>query len=680
MSDTATAATATADTLLIDLGAARELAVLLSAAAEEIVADQIALRDHLDRASALLHTDRTGALVPLASARRGFEDLAGDLRGRLDQIDRTHHGFGVLDHLSTQLDAWQGSPRAEGREALLAEMREVILRLVDGDEDHARRVERAIRGGLTAAAAFEFVAAELAFDQRVAAVMSGFGLDETSAREMIERFDANLVDLRARGFGDDESLAALTIVENFELDLGVILHHAAQTDTGLLDTVGQGLAARGLGVTLTEFEALAGLEEHFSVFDNATGGARDERVSVGDLEFVVEHPWLFAPSQVVAAQALLDLPGLRHRLDTAEANTDLFAAGGFGSTEPGDGMIAEVDLRAFMLKAQLHTILGDYADEIDIAADASGVVDGYRSENDFRAFVADNPDLPEEVVAAAEVALEAGWFDESWFQEHKDELAMAAALLASGAVIVATGGAGSFVLVVGSGMLAAGGTTIAINLATGEPMLDDLLANTAKGAFIGAGIHAAAAGAAASLTATTGLGRVAAIAGVTGGSADVIATGGFDLIIPEEDEGAVHDLAEQIGTVAGGIEAAEGMGEWATRHMARFDSVEEQLAALTDRVSRQRQARHVQGSPNQIDGGYFDDAADAQRVLDAVHDRSADVLCITRNQDLLVRYDGVTGIHRSMPESGLEIAETNMFLIKGTSIPSVVPTRPWRTR
>jgi hypothetical protein len=508
--------------------------------------------------------------------------------------------------------------------------------------------------------------------------MEAFAIDEAAALAMIERVDAAVAGLLDRGFSTDDAVAALAIVENFGLDLATALDHADAVGIDLHAALGQMLTARALGVTLAEFGALSGLEEHFAVFDNAGGGSRDRRVSAHDLEFVVAHPWRFTPSQVLAARALLDQPLLRNRLDTANHNADLFSGAGFGSNEPGDGLIADVDLRAFLLKAQLHTILGDYADRIDIANDPSGIVDGFRSENDFRAFIADNPDLPEPVLAAATVALESGWFDETWWDEHKDELAMGAALLAAGLVVVATGGAASILLVVGAGAFAGGATTVAINLATGAPMLDDAAMNAVRGGFIGAGVHGVVAGAAAYGTASTGVARVAAVAGATSGAADVVAAGGVDLLIDEQYEATVHDMANDIGNVTGAIDLGLSAGEWASRTPVTFDSVEDQLAALSERISRQRQLRHIRDSPLYETGGYFNDPADAQRVLDAVHEGSAEVFGITRGQDLLVRYDEITGIHVNTGR-GVPGVETTTFTVKGSAKPSVVPVRPGRT-
>jgi len=670
--------TAGPDTLVLDVPAAHQLARAMSIAVEDLFSDQLALRGLLDEATALLRVDRTGALVPLASARRGFERISSDLRWRLDLIDRTQVALAGIDDLSSEISDWHGRLLDPELAVLHGRRRRAILDLVEGDAEHARRVEAAIASGMSALDAFQGVHAALRLEARVESLTTAFGIDEPAALAMIARVDRNLAALSALGIGDDEALSAVAIVENFGLDLDVALVHAADAQVGLLESLGRLLTARGLGVTLGEYGALKGLETHFAAFDNATGGDPDQRVSVGDLAYVVSHPWAFTPSQVLAAQALIEEPLLRNRLDTAEANTDVFGGDGFGSAERGDGLIADVDLRAFMLKAQIHRLLGDYADEIDVANDPTGVVDGFRSQNDFLAFIADNPELPEPVLAAAEVALEAGWFDESWWQEHKDELAMGAALLAAGIAVVATGGGASMLLVVGVGAFAAGGTTVAVNLATGAPMLDDVFMNSVKGGFIAAGVHGVATGFAGYATATTGLGRVAAVAGVTSGAADVVAAGGVDLLLAEEDEARIHEVANEISTITGAVDLAHGAGEWTMRRPATFETVDDQLAALSSTLSRQKQLRHLDGSPIQAEGGYLFDLHDGQRVIDAVHDGSAPIVGRATSGHLIVEYPAVSGMHVNAGV-GQPGVVTSTFLIKGTSSPSVVPARPGRT-
>jgi RHS repeat-associated protein len=101
--------------------------------------------------------------------------------------------------------------------------------------------------------------------------------------------------------------------------------------------------------------------------------------------------------------------------------------------------------------------------------------------------------------------------------------------------------------------------------------------------------------------------------------------------------------------------------------------------SIATQVSQQRQARHVIGTREYgsgSGGGYFQSVDDAQRVLDAFHSGNADILNInTRTGQVRVRVPDVTGVNVNRA-AGYPAQPTNTFLIKGTSRPSVVPTRP----
>ena len=257
---------------------------------------------------------------------------------------------------------------------------------------------------------------------------------------------------------------------------------------------------------------------------------------------------------------------------------------------------------------------------------------------------------------------------------------MGAALIAGGVVIVATGGTAGVLVVAGVGALAAAGTTVAVNLATDDDPFDDVALNGLKGVFVGAGVSAVVAGAGAYGAATTGLSRSVAVAGVTGGTTDVISAGALDLLIPEEQEQIVRDVSNVVGLTAGGWEMTNRGGQWIASRMTRFERLDDQLDALSPTISRQKQARHVEGAAERADdsGGYFSDPADAQAVLDAVHDGSADILGRTTTGHILVRVDGIEGINvNSRMEPPRQ--PTDVFIVKGTSRPSVVPTSPAAT-
>ena len=102
------------------------------------------------------------------------------------------------------------------------------------------------------------------------------------------------------------------------------------------------------------------------------------------------------------------------------------------------------------------------------------------------------------------------------------------------------------------------------------------------------------------------------------------------------------------------------------------------VADIGRTVSRQKQARHVKDTPEwraRGQGGYLEDPADAQRVLDAVHSGQAKIVGYDRHGNPVVRYDDVTGYNNN-PAAGYVDQPTNIFIIKGTNSPSVVPTSP----
>ena len=78
------------------------------------------------------------------------------------------------------------------------------------------------------------------------------------------------------------------------------------------------------------------------------------------------------------------------------------------------------------------------------------------------------------------------------------------------------------------------------------------------------------------------------------------------------------------------------------------------------------------GDRNYDGGSYISSADDAQRVLDEFHSGSAEILGINGN-DIVLRTDSVTGFNHN-PGAGFPNQPTNVFLIKGSSSPSVVPT------
>jgi len=91
-------------------------------------------------------------------------------------------------------------------------------------------------------------------------------------------------------------------------------------------------------------------------------------------------------------------------------------------------------------------------------------------------------------------------------------------------------------------------------------------------------------------------------------------------------------------------------------------------------ISLQKQARHLVGTAKQ-GGGFLNSVADAQKVLDAVHSGEAVFLGTTKAGQPVFRYSGVTGTNVNIG-AGFSSQPTNVFIIKGTTNPTVVPTNP----
>ncbi len=94
-------------------------------------------------------------------------------------------------------------------------------------------------------------------------------------------------------------------------------------------------------------------------------------------------------------------------------------------------------------------------------------------------------------------------------------------------------------------------------------------------------------------------------------------------------------------------------------------------------ISVQKQARHIAGTAKQ-GGGFLNSLDDAQAVLDAVHSGNARFLGISKAGHQIYRVNGVTGTNVNLGAS-ITGQPTNVFMIKGTTSPSVVPTSPlWK--
>lgn len=96
-----------------------------------------------------------------------------------------------------------------------------------------------------------------------------------------------------------------------------------------------------------------------------------------------------------------------------------------------------------------------------------------------------------------------------------------------------------------------------------------------------------------------------------------------------------------------------------------------------------KQLRHIAGRPELAargGGSFLDSMADAQAVLDAYRSGSATILGRSSQGFPVVRVNGISGTNVNIG-AGIANQPTNVFIIKGTAHPSVVPTNPnWTPR
>ncbi|WP_460098810.1 two-partner secretion domain-containing protein [Pseudomonas sp. H3_C08] len=103
--------------------------------------------------------------------------------------------------------------------------------------------------------------------------------------------------------------------------------------------------------------------------------------------------------------------------------------------------------------------------------------------------------------------------------------------------------------------------------------------------------------------------------------------------------------------------------------------------AVAERIS-QKQNRHIGGRAEHEarGGGYMSSREDAQAVLDAYHAGKVEILGKNASGFPIVKYEGVTGFNVNKG-AGVVDQATNVFIIKGTKSPSIVPTNPnWTQR
>jgi hypothetical protein len=96
----------------------------------------------------------------------------------------------------------------------------------------------------------------------------------------------------------------------------------------------------------------------------------------------------------------------------------------------------------------------------------------------------------------------------------------------------------------------------------------------------------------------------------------------------------------------------------------------------------QKQFRHIAGRPEHAarGGGYLNSIDDAQAVLDAYRSGSATILGRHPQGFPVIRVEGITGTNVNIG-AGITNQPTNVFMIKGTASPSVVPINPnWKPK
>ncbi|MEM7284775.1 MAG: hypothetical protein AAF480_00350 [Actinomycetota bacterium] len=502
----------------------------------------------------------------LAEARRGGWPSIAAVEALVEERAAIlADGSVLIDALTDGIRAWSGSENDPVLDRLVADRQDVALLLAAGDLAVARRLLSLVDAGAGASSAFDTATREAAHERRLGEVMDTDGVSRAEAIRVIEAMDLSIASMIEAGLTPEEAVVAFAMADGLDLDLGLARRRAAKEGLTVVEALARMATARALDMTDDELRAFDLFRSHFAGFDNAQGGRPDDAVSIDDLRFVVANPHRFTLAQVTAAQAILDEPVLRNRLDSAAGNTDVLDSDVFGDTRPADHLISVADIDAFLIGAQLNHVLADHRIDIDTAAEG-GPADGFVSERDLEAWLDANPDAPVGVREAVAHMLEAQLYDRTWLERNREALAMGAAVIAGGVVIVMTAGTATpLIVVMGAGFAAgagaAGVTTLGVNHLTGEALTDGLLENSLSGGAIGmsvAGLPASWTSASAitqGLTVRSGL----AAASFSGEVAGVVSGGGIDLVLPDDWEDEIHTLAtgvEIVGAFAGAVETA----------------------------------------------------------------------------------------------------------------------------
>ena len=145
-------------------------------------------------------------------------------------------------------------------------------------------------------------------------------------------------------------------------------------------------------------------------------------------------------------------------------------------------------------------------------------------------------------------------------------------------------------------------------------------------------------------------------------------------------KGAV--MGSFIGGISGGIQGFRqakilNQNGWNGKQLGVKGPPSNFLNSSKRTVSVQKQARHLSGTAGN-GKEFLNSIDDANAVLDAVHSGEATFLGTSKAGHQVFRYNGVTGTNVNLG-AGISRQPTNVFMIKGTASPSVVPTSPFWT-
>jgi len=410
--------------------------------------------------------------------------------------------------------------------------------------------------------------------------------------------------------GEDVNTAAGLAIAAFEndIDLADVVRTAEdEPDIDLITAFNLHYAADRRDMTIAEFQAYQGIidRETFDAIDNAQAGDLDGKISIEDLNHVINDPNA-DPEVVAAAQAFLNSPDLMARLDTGrDFSENVVDHESFGRDRVDDQLWSREDIDSFELKQDLNFALSGLVDKIDTAGQG-GVTDGHLSKQDFQAVLddADELGLSDEEVDALTTVINGKLYDQHWVERNRDSLAIAAAVVAGTAIFVATGGVGaglSLALVgsVAAGTAGAGVTagvvTGGINAFTQEDLTDGVAGNAFKGAIVG-GLAAPGLATGGAGWAGAGMGgRLLIGVGFAGEGAGLVGAGALDWAIDPFYDGDsidmnnLHSDADRYSLLLAGGSAVASVGSVVGRKLA-VDSVTETLDLAESEFVRQLDA------------------------------------------------------------------------------------------